>query len=90
MARVRIKICGMTRKEDVDHSVRLGVEAIGLIFYPKSMRNVSLPQARLLLKNLPVFVDVVAVLVNPDAAFVHQLLAEVPVQYLQFHGDEAP
>lgn len=88
MARVRVKMCGMTRREDIAHAINLGVDAIGLIFYSKSARCVSIEQAKLLLKDLPAFVDSVAVMVNPEQDFVHQILEELPIQLLQFHGDE--
>lgn len=83
-------MCGMTRAEDVAHAVHLGVDAIGLIFYPKSSRYVTIEKARLLLKNLPPFVDAVAVLVNPDKNSVHQIINDLPISLLQFHGDESP
>ena len=83
-------MCGMTRAEDVAHAITLGVDAIGLIFYPKSPRNITIEKARVLLKNLPPFVDAVAVLVNPEETFVRQIIEELPIQLLQFHGDESP
>ncbi|WP_028384433.1 phosphoribosylanthranilate isomerase [Legionella moravica] len=88
--RIRVKMCGMTRKEDVAHAISLGVDAIGLIIYPKSSRYVSIEKARLLLSDLPPFIDAVAVLVNPDRDTVHHILDELPVTLLQFHGDESP
>jgi phosphoribosylanthranilate isomerase len=88
--RVRVKMCGMTRKEDILHAIAVGVDAIGLIFYSKSPRCVSIETAAYLLKNVPAFVDAVAVFVNPDALFVTQLLDCLPIQLLQFHGDESP
>lgn len=88
--RVRIKLCGMTRAEDIAYAAALGVDAIGLIFHPQSLRFVSLEDARLLLRTPPLFVDMVAVLVNMPADDVRTLLQTVPVQYLQFHGDESP
>lgn len=83
-------MCGMTRAEDVAHAIALGVDAIGLIFYPKSPRSITIEKARVLLKNIPPFVDAVAVLVNPEEIFVHQIIEELPIQLLQFHGDESP
>lgn len=81
-------MCGMTRKEDVTHAVNLGVDAIGLIFYHGSSRNITIEQAQGLLINWSPFVDVVAVLVNPEQQFVQQLIKELPISVLQFHGDE--
>ncbi|WP_454783083.1 phosphoribosylanthranilate isomerase [Legionella sp. WA2022007384] len=89
LARIRVKMCGMTRSEDVAHAINLGVDAIGLIFYPKSARYVSIDQAKVLLKDLPAFVNSVAVLVNPERDLVHQIVEELPIQLLQFHGDES-
>ena len=86
--RTRIKMCGMTRAVDIEHAISLGVDAIGLIFYHKSARYLSVDQAKLLVKGLPPFVDVVAVFVNPAVSLVRQVLTELPVQWLQFHGDE--
>ncbi len=82
-------MCGMTRSEDIAHAVNLGVDAIGLIFYPESPRAVTIAQASVLLKKLPPFVDAVAVLVNPEPTFVQQIIAELPLQFLQFHGEES-
>lgn len=82
-------MCGMTRSNDIAHAISLGVDAIGLIFYPGSSRAITLDQGKALLKNLPPFVDAVAVLVNPDRTFVQQIIAELPIQLLQFHGDES-
>lgn len=83
-------MCGMTRVEDVRHAIRLGVDAIGFIFYSKSSRSVSIEQVKSLLLDFPPFIDAVAVLVNPEKEFVRQLLDDLPIQLLQFHGDESP
>ncbi|HHF7373283.1 phosphoribosylanthranilate isomerase [Legionella bozemanae] len=88
-ARVRVKMCGMTRSEDIAYAIKLGVDAIGLIFYPKSARCVSIEQAQVLLKDLPAFINSVAVLVNPEQDFVHRIIENLPIQLLQFHGDES-
>jgi len=83
-------MCGMTRKEDIAHAVFLGVDAIGLIFYPESSRCVTLEQAANLVTEASVFVDVVAVLVNPSVHWVKEIISELPIAYLQFHGEESP
>ena len=88
--RTRVKMCGMTRTEDISYAIDLGVDAIGLIFYSKSPRSVTIKQAEQLLKNLPPFMDAVAVLVNPEPDFVRELSSSLPLQLLQFHGDETP
>lgn len=86
----RVKICGITRPEDGVEAARLGADAIGLVFYEKSPRNVSLEQARTIVRELPPFVSVVALFVNPDEAFVLRVLDACPVDILQFHGEESP
>lgn len=82
-------MCGMTCEKDIAHAVCLGVDAIGLIFYPKSSRYVSIEQAKALLSNIPPFLDVVAVLVDPDVRLVQQIIEQLPIQLLQFHGEES-
>ncbi|WP_047249517.1 phosphoribosylanthranilate isomerase [Chromobacterium subtsugae] len=85
---VRIKICGITRAEDGAAAAALGADAVGLVFYPPSPRNVSLEQARAVITALPPFVSVVALFVNPAREWVEQVLAACAVDVLQFHGEE--
>jgi len=86
--RVRVKVCGMTRVEDTVAAARLGVDAVGLVFYPKSPRHVSVEQARTLVASLPAFVTVTALFLDPSAEQVQQVLDGVRVELLQFHGGE--
>jgi phosphoribosylanthranilate isomerase len=86
--RTRVKICGITRPEDGVAAAALGVDAIGLVFYANSPRCVNSDMARTVCAALPGFVTVVALFLNPDAAQVNQVLAEVPVDLIQFHGAE--
>lgn len=86
----RVKICGITRPVDGREAARLGADAIGLVFYPPSPRHVSLDTARAIVAALPPFVTVVALFVDPDAAWVESVLAGCPVDVLQFHGEESP
>ncbi len=86
----RIKICGITRAEDALAAARSGSDAIGLVFYQRSPRHVSVAQAEQLAEALPPFVTVVGLFVNAEAAFVREVLASVPLDLLQFHGDETP
>lgn len=86
--RTRIKLCGLTRIEDVQAAVAAGADAIGLVFYPQSPRNVSAQQAATLLAALPPFVTSVGLFVNASADEVAQVLAVAPISSLQFHGDE--
>ncbi|KTD16203.1 phosphoribosylanthranilate isomerase [Legionella jordanis] len=87
-SRVRIKMCGMTRVKDIEHAHALGVDAVGLIFYAKSPRALSIEQATSLTRNLPAFLNVIAVFVNPDKDLVDNVMNKIPVQALQFHGQE--
>jgi phosphoribosylanthranilate isomerase len=86
----RVKICGITRVEDALAAARSGADAIGLVFYERSPRHVSITQAAQLAAALPPFVSVVGLFVNAEAAFVREVLAGVPLDMLQFHGDESP
>jgi len=86
--RTRIKICGMTRPEDIDTAIEAGTDAIGLIFYPRSARAVALEHAARLRRGIPAFVDVVALFVNPSVAEVRAVIDAVGPDLLQFHGDE--
>ena len=89
-SRTRIKICGLTRPEDVDAAVAAGADAVGLVFYPPSPRHVSLERAHALARRLPPFVTPVGLFVNATAAEVAAAAASIPNLLLQFHGDEAP
>lgn len=86
----RIKICGITRPEDAQHAATLGVDAIGLVFYGPSPRNVSVEQACAVLADLPPFVTSVGLFVNAAADDIHAVLKQVSLDLLQFHGDEPP
>ena len=86
----RIKICGITRAEDALSAANNGADAIGLVFYQRSPRHINVAQAKLLAGTLPPFVTVVGLFVNAEAAFVREVLANVPLDMLQFHGDETP
>lgn len=86
--RTRVKICGITRPEDAVEAARLGVDAIGLVFYEKSPRDVALEQAQAICAALPGFVTVVSLFLNPDDELVDQVLKELPIDLIQFHGQE--
>ena len=88
--RTRIKICGVSREADVDAAVTAGADAIGLVFYVRSPRLVTLARATELVRALPPFVTPVALFVNPAAAEVAAVCAAIPQVLLQFHGDETP
>lgn len=84
----RIKICGLTREADVDAAVAAGVDALGFVFYPPSPRYVTPQRAAELVRRIPPFIDVVGLFVNASAEAVHSACASVPLNVLQFHGDE--
>lgn len=86
----RIKICGITRPEDGVVAARLGADAVGLVFYARSPRAVTIEQAREVIAALPPLLTTVGLFVDPDPAFVEEVLSEVPLGVLQFHGDESP
>jgi phosphoribosylanthranilate isomerase len=88
--RTRIKICGLTRAEDVDAAVDAGADAIGLVFYPQSPRHVAIAQASLLARRLPPFVTPVGLFVNAAPALVDEAVQAIPNLVLQFHGEETP
>ncbi|MCD1647127.1 phosphoribosylanthranilate isomerase [Marinobacter adhaerens] len=87
---VRVKICGLTRPEDIDGAVQSGADALGLVFYGPSPRSVSVQLAAELAKRVPAFVSVVGLFVNPTKQDVEAVLDKVPLDLLQFHGDESP
>ncbi|MCK9396220.1 MAG: phosphoribosylanthranilate isomerase [Methylobacter sp.] len=86
--RTRVKICGFTRVEDAVCAARLGADAIGLVFYPPSPRNVDVDQAIKIVNALPAFVSVVALFVDEQELRIREVLEQVPIDCLQFHGDE--
>lgn len=86
--RTRIKICGLTREEDVRAAVEAGADAIGFVFYPPSPRFVDFERAAELARLVPPFVTVVGLFVNAGWDYVENALKTVPLQLLQFHGDE--
>lgn len=88
--RTRIKLCGLSRPEDVEHAAALGADAIGLVFYPKSPRAVTVAQAAELARAVPPFVSVVGLFVNATAEEIEAVVREVPLTLLQFHGEETP
>jgi len=88
--RTRVKICGITRAEDLRGAIEAGADAIGLVFYPPSPRCLGLEQARELRSAVPPYVTSVALFVNPSRAEVDAVLERVRPALLQFHGEETP
>lgn len=85
---IRTKICGFTRAEDARAAAELGADAVGLVFFEGSKRHVSVEQAQEIVRVLPPFVSVVALFVNETQERIRQILAQVPIDMIQFHGDE--
>jgi len=90
LLRTRVKICGLTREQDVDAAVTAGADAVGLVLYPKSPRFLTAARAGELARRLPPFVTPVLLFVNATPAEVLEALDRVPGAFLQFHGDETP
>lgn len=88
--RTRVKICGITRVQDIQAAVKAGVDAIGLVFYAPSPRAVNIEQAKQLAAHIPPYVSIVGLFVNASSEEIAQVLHEVPVDVLQLHGDENP
>lgn len=87
--RTRIKLCGLSKPDDVAHAIDLGADAIGLVFYPPSPRSVSVAQALELVRDVPPFVSVVGLFVNATPDWMREVASNVPLTLLQFHGDES-
>jgi len=88
--RTRVKICGFTTVNEAVYAANLGVDAIGLVFYPPSPRHVSIEQAAKIIAALPAFTSVVALFVNEKKSLVNQVLDNIAIDFIQFHGDEKP
>ena len=82
--RTRVKICGITRAKDAMKAVELGADAIGLVFYEKSPRAVSIDSARAVIQKLPPFVTIVGLFVDPSAKDVAAVVHHVSLDLLQF------
>lgn len=90
MRRTRVKICGITRAEDVRSAVDNGADAIGLVFYNNSPRNIDVGQAQRLSDIASPFVTTVALFKDADVGVIEQVLNKVLIDLLQFHGSESP
>ena len=90
MSPIRTKICGITRPQDAAAAAQLGADAVGLVFYPRSKRSIQPAQAQAVIRALPPFCSAVGLFVNETAAHIREILAQVPLDILQFHGDEPP
>ncbi|MCK5871387.1 MAG: phosphoribosylanthranilate isomerase [Methylococcales bacterium] len=88
--RTRVKMCGFTTVDTAVYAAGLGVDAIGLVFYPPSARHVSINQAIEIVSALPAFISVVALFVDASEASINQVLDQVAIDCIQFHGNETP
>jgi phosphoribosylanthranilate isomerase len=86
--RTRIKFCGLVRAQDVHFAARLGVDALGLVFYTKSSRYVSLDEAKALRRLMPSYVSCVGLFVNAPPEEVRTYRSTLGLDVVQFHGDE--
>ena len=88
--RTRIKICGLTRPQDVQSAIAAGADAVGFVFYAKSPRYIAAVAAGQLIAQIPPFVTPVGLFVNATAEEVQAINTQAPIALLQFHGDETP
>lgn len=86
---MQVKFCGFTQIDDIETAVHLGVDAVGLVFYPPSPRAVTIAQAQGLVAAVPAFVSVVALVVNMTEDQLVELANRVKFDIIQFHGDES-
>lgn len=87
---VSVKICGLRRREEIVAAAEAGARYVGFVFFDKSPRSVTLSEARALALDTPTGVAKVALVVNPTDAFLDDLTAQVPLDFLQLHGSETP
>ncbi|CAN6959799.1 N-(5'-phosphoribosyl)anthranilate isomerase [Psychrobacter okhotskensis] len=87
---MHVKFCGFTQLSDIKTAAQLGVDAVGLVFYPPSPRAVTIEQAKTLSAAVPAFVSVVALVVNMQREALIELADNVAFDIIQFHGDESP
>ncbi|MDP7537170.1 MAG: phosphoribosylanthranilate isomerase [Methylococcales bacterium] len=86
--RTRIKVCGFTDPENAVAAASEGIDAIGLVFYPPSPRHVTLEQAQKIVAAVPAFVTTVGLFVDASQGAIEEVLSQVPIDLIQFHGDE--
>ena len=89
MSATRIKICGVTRAQDAQACAASGADAIGLVFYPRSSRAVTVHQAADIVAAVPPFVSVVALFVDEPIGSIERIISTLPIDVIQFHGDES-
>lgn len=89
MQRTRVKICGITRVEDIKCCELHGVDALGFVFVDSSPRSITIDQAKALVASVPPFIQTVGLFMNDSSDFIGAVLNQVPLNLLQFHGDES-
>jgi phosphoribosylanthranilate isomerase len=89
MQRTRIKFCGITRLEDLQVAIDLGVDAMGLVFCPTSPRAINVQHACMLIDRCGPFITSVGLFMNQDEGTISSLIEQAPVDMLQFHGNES-
>ena len=87
---IKIKICGFTKRKDIEDSIREGIDIIGLNFYEKSPRYVNLREAKKLIENLPENILKIGVFVNPDEKLLFEYVRKLKLDGAQLHGNEPP
>jgi phosphoribosylanthranilate isomerase len=87
---VKVKICGITRLEDALNAVKMGVDALGFVFYPQSPRYIQPEKARAIIAQLPPFVTPVGVFVNEKYSVIANIIGTTRIQGIQLHGEESP
>ena len=88
--RTRVKICGFTNAEQAQFAAQMGIDALGLVFYPPSPRAIDSTQAQAIMRYLPPFITIVALFVNETAERINQVLKQTGADMIQFHGNEPP
>jgi len=86
---VKVKICGITNRDDAHAAAQAGADALGFVFAP-SPRRIAPERAREIIESLPLFVSAVGVFVDEDPARVGEIVSRCNLRYVQFHGDEPP
>lgn len=87
--RTRIKICGLTREQDVDACIEAGVDAVGFVFYAQSPRAVAPARARELIRRLPAWMSAVGLFVNAGRDNALRMADQAGISHIQLHGDES-
>jgi phosphoribosylanthranilate isomerase len=88
--RTRVKFCGITKLDDALLAVELGVDALGFVFYAQSPRSIDPRSAQTIIEKLPAFVTTVGLFVDTDSTLIEEVLAQAPIDVVQFHGSESP